>query len=408
MNKMIRHDTGREILNVYKTDQGYLRGICRVTRTGIFLYKNPDGTIRRELRHPDEVFAKDTMDSLKMIPITNLHPTSNEGLVSADTAKALSIGMTGEEVFADGKFVVVPIAITTKDGVDAVETGREELSLGYTFERDETPGEYDGQRYDLAQRSIRYNHLAIVERGRAGVEVRLLRADSGVELTEEESNEHLLLVDQVCDGCGSIFKKRKDDKTTTCEGCGKKLKKQTDGIEPNLGSTMVKINLDGKDFDVDEGLKQTIDVLLASVKSKTAALDATSAERDSLTEQLKVEREKHGDQAINAMIKERVALEKVAHDFLDEPMAAKIGDLSNLDLKKVIVLSVHKDAKLDGRSNEYIDARYDSVVELGKPGSTIESQRKTVNGDQGSKIATDTADNASKAMRERLLNAYKR
>ena len=45
-----------------------------------------------------------------------------------------------------------------------VKDGRSrELSCGYYCDLDETPGEYEGQRYDARQRNIRGNHLALVE-----------------------------------------------------------------------------------------------------------------------------------------------------------------------------------------------------------------------------------------------------
>lgn len=41
----------------YFTDEGYLVDHPIVTSVGIFVYHNPDGSERRELRLPEEVFA---------------------------------------------------------------------------------------------------------------------------------------------------------------------------------------------------------------------------------------------------------------------------------------------------------------------------------------------------------------
>ena len=56
------------------TDEGFLIGVACVTNTGIFPYMLPDGTIRNELRLPEEVFADDSLETLKGKPLTDDHP----------------------------------------------------------------------------------------------------------------------------------------------------------------------------------------------------------------------------------------------------------------------------------------------------------------------------------------------
>ena len=57
-----------------KTTEGYLEGRAIVSNVGVFTYVLPDGTIQRELRPPEEVFAEESINSLKLKPITNDHP----------------------------------------------------------------------------------------------------------------------------------------------------------------------------------------------------------------------------------------------------------------------------------------------------------------------------------------------
>lgn len=57
----------------YFTDEGYLVDHPIVTSVGIFVYHNPDGSERRELRLPEEVFAEKSLASYKGKPIIVTH-----------------------------------------------------------------------------------------------------------------------------------------------------------------------------------------------------------------------------------------------------------------------------------------------------------------------------------------------
>ena len=57
-----------------KTPEGFLIARAPVTSVGVFAYRNADGTPRYELRLPEEVFSEESLNSLKMKPLTLLHP----------------------------------------------------------------------------------------------------------------------------------------------------------------------------------------------------------------------------------------------------------------------------------------------------------------------------------------------
>lgn len=59
--------------DTYFTPEGYLIDNPILTRVGIFEYHNPDGTIRRELRLPEEVFAAESLASYKGKPVILTH-----------------------------------------------------------------------------------------------------------------------------------------------------------------------------------------------------------------------------------------------------------------------------------------------------------------------------------------------
>lgn len=169
---------------VVKTPEGYLRGEVVVSRAGVFKYRNNDGTVRGELRHPDEIFKTDSLETLKMIPITNNHPPE---FVSSTNSHKYQVGYTGEHYDVVDDKVIVSMTVTHQDAIDAILDGKLELSMGYDVSLKEESGTYNSEKYDFKQISPRYNHLAIVEKGRAGSEARF-RFDNACEQIESDSN----------------------------------------------------------------------------------------------------------------------------------------------------------------------------------------------------------------------------
>ena len=152
----------------YFTSEGYLIDRPILTSTGIFEYHNPDGSIRRELRLPEDVFAPESLKTYKGSPIIITH---DAGLVTKDNIREHQIGTILTEGYRSGDDVRAEIIIHDTDGMK--EAGLKELSLGYNLDLDETPGVWNGQKYDAIQRNIRINHLALVREARAGEQARL-------------------------------------------------------------------------------------------------------------------------------------------------------------------------------------------------------------------------------------------
>ena len=179
------------VLVAFRYDRGTLRkpqvlpgGRIRVdahpTRAGVLEYRNPDGSIRREYRPPDEVFRADSLETLVGAPLTDDHPA--EGAVTTSNADALSRGMLIGEPRRDGDFVAATIVVTSAPVIAKMQRGKVELSCGYEVDLDETPGlTPEGERYDAVQRNIKYNHVALVDVGRAGPQARV-RMDAAVQV----------------------------------------------------------------------------------------------------------------------------------------------------------------------------------------------------------------------------------
>ena len=174
-----------EIDKVEATPLGGLRVPARPTRAGIFVYRNGDGSTRRELRAPEEVFNEDSLKSLRGAPVTILHP---EGEVTAANYRQLAVGHVSDVVApdSDGIHVAAPLYIQDAKAVADVNSGAlKELSCGYECDLDPMPGVWQGQPYDASQKRIRYNHVAAgpVGWGRAGASASLrLDASDAIEV----------------------------------------------------------------------------------------------------------------------------------------------------------------------------------------------------------------------------------
>ena len=173
----VRYDRG-EISKVTETPQGGIRVTAAVARVGILTYRNPDGTVRRELRRPEEVFRADSMATLEGAPVTDLHPPE---MVSPANYRKYAAGHVAEgSVRRDGDVLVADLVIQAGDLAGAVlARQRRDISCGYRMDLDETPGVWNGEPYDAEQKNVRQNHVAVGPAGwgRSGARVSL-RLDS--------------------------------------------------------------------------------------------------------------------------------------------------------------------------------------------------------------------------------------
>lgn len=163
------------------TDEGFLRVPGRVARTGIQDYLAselglPGTGIVRVYRPPEEVFDEKSLAGYDGADITLHHP---KGLVTADNYKATSVGVVRGKGVRDDDYVQCDLIVKDAKAIDAVNSGKCELSVGYTAIYDHAPGTCpDGKPYDYVQREIKVNHVAIVDRARAGANARIFDNDT--------------------------------------------------------------------------------------------------------------------------------------------------------------------------------------------------------------------------------------
>ena len=313
-------------IQAIKTDEGFVRDAPIIGRTGILEYQNADGSTRREYRPPQEAFNVDSLASIRGKPITLGH----HGLVSsANYRETKPVGTVISDGRQDGSNIRADVVIYSLDTADR------ELSCGYQTELDETPGvTKDGQHYDAIQRNIRYNHLAIVPRGRAG-------------------NARLNM-----DGNQSIE-------------------------EVETMSTKIKMD-NGIEYEVPAEVKVAYDAMVEKADATKKDLDAMTAKFDSAQaeiEKLKADAEKQ-EADFKAKFDEAVKTTIELREIARKHGVEKADELSNDEIKKAVVTKVHPKLNLDGKSAEYIEVAFDLAKDTEvQHEDAMAEQRKALGGE---------------------------
>lgn len=346
---------------------GFLHAPVRATRTGVLLYRRKDGTISRELKHPEDVFDAESLESLKRVVLTEGHPRKRDGSpldVNTDNVEALQVGHAGDSIEREtvGKWdhPTLSATVTRKDVVDKILNRRmDQVSMGYTTVLVEESGEYLGVPYDRRHTQIRYNHLAVaIPAGRGGPTVNIrLDEDDAVQL--EDSNPE----------------KRKRNRTMlnlTIDGA-------TVSFEDVSLGQIVKSALEKRDAQIDAAKSEA--------KKKADELDATTAKLDQATKDLEAKTkadEEEPDMAsaivevLDVVAKADVALGGIDAKGRAELLATEVPEGSTLTatIRKAVVLKACADESeaLEKKSDAYLEARFDSLVASGTSTSTQSSE----------------------------------
>ncbi len=160
--------------NRYFDENGYLViKDNKIAKAGVFEYlgreisdKLPSGEIYKVFRPWEEL--EKTAKDFEGMPVKFGHEWVEP------SKRDLKIGSISGEVKAEEPYLTADIKIYDKGAIEAITgEGIVDLSPGYSAKYTAEAGEYNGEKYDFTQRDIKYNHLAIVENGRSGKEVRI-------------------------------------------------------------------------------------------------------------------------------------------------------------------------------------------------------------------------------------------
>lgn len=329
-----------------KTAEGFLIARAPATSVGVFAYRNADGTPRYELRLPEEVFADESLASLKMKPLTLLHP---DQAVTPDNIEQLQVGSVGSDIDTDSYRVYIPLAVTKADGIAAVESGSARaLSCGYTCDIEWASGTWMGVHYDCIQRNIRYNHVALVPVARAG-DGNAIRMDGFGELEKLPENYN------------QINEEEMNLKTIHLDGADFQA-------EPQVIAALDKAQ--NRADAAEKELEQLRTDSKAAADKLASEKSAVEAERDTLKERLDA-MEKEMPSKISEAVKDRL-------DIVGKATAAGVevrDDMAEMDIKKAVILKQFPSAQLDGKDESYVSARFDCACELVKAEAENKSRK---------------------------------
>lgn len=341
---------------------GWLRASAALTRTGVFSYRNEDGSVRRELRPPQEVFRADLMPLYAGLPLTVGHP---DVFLDVLTTRAHQVGSISSPRREADK-LVADLLITDLPAIEQVQRGVRQISVGYEAELDPTPGVWMGQPYDAVQRRITPNHIAIVASGRAGPEcaIRLDQGDTMLELTID-GNSVTMSPEMFASVLSAL------------------------GMDPANPPQTLELCYGPQDPAAAPTMDKAPAPAAPAPAAKADSLDALQARLDSLQAQLAL---RPDETKIRESVRNRIKLESVA-----EAHGVKFDSAMSDDLLRAAVVKQLEGVDVSTKSSAYIEARYDSAIEAR---SASEAQVRQV---AKSTTAPDTAkriDEALKAKRD--------
>lgn len=195
----IRYDVGG-LRPVRRMPDGRVVVDAYFTRAGVFPYTRKDGSVERELRLPEHVFDRASMQSFANLPVTNDHP--DVGLLDSRTARSYAVGATGDSVTRDGERMRGQIVVWDAKTIAEMDAGKLQISNGYTCDLVRSPGVHPQYgAYDSIQTNIVGNHSAIVADGRAGPVIRArMDASSAVMSPKDPSACAMYGVEATDDG----------------------------------------------------------------------------------------------------------------------------------------------------------------------------------------------------------------
>lgn len=194
-----------------------------LSKEGVFHYRGaqitlPDGSKPPDLNQLYPVYRpaeelEASIDTFKLIPWVDEHTMlGGEDMGMTPAEKKGVSGVVGEDVYFKDGVLFGNIKVFSEKFARQIENGKKELSLGYRCSYEYSPGTWSGQHYDYIQRDLKGNHLALVDKGRMGADVRVM-----------DSDDTSIHYDEIVFSCDSLQENKKMSLKELLENAAKQM-----------------------------------------------------------------------------------------------------------------------------------------------------------------------------------------
>lgn len=358
-----------------RTPEGFLRVKGRVARSGIQRYygyelglKDKPYKLVSLYRPKDVVLSDDVCKMFKGVDITNNHP---ENFVNSNNYRNLTSGVVLSDAYRDPEndnFIMCDMLIKDAETIKALESGKAQLSVGYSNEIDMTPGKTpEGEQYDAKVSKITMvNHVALVSRARAGIDARVIDAVGGKMAILKLSDTEIEL---------------------------------DDSIAKQIQSHIDEINAEKEDA-------------LKEVETKDAELGELTAKIQDLQDELE---EAHSlvmtDEAMQQAFKLKEKLINDARKIAGEKFTCEAFD--SLEIMKAAIEGSGCTVDLEDKSEDFITGFFNAAVANSDSNSVSKSHKAVAKamvdacGKKGEDDDPDDRKSAEQKEKERIGNAFK-
>jgi hypothetical protein len=310
---------------------GQMLADCAIARTGILSYaarelgsmfsdKDPNSLVR-VAQLSDDLFAEETLEKFRCAPVTIGHPLADVDTVNM---KELGVGTLEGKPFQDGDRLAASLVLNDAAAIDLVNQGTQELSVRAYYELTRVD---DSADYDAVRTIKTVNHVAIVDRGRAGSTCRISDSEDG--LVEEVQIAVLEVVEAPVEAVEEVVEQVVP---TTPEEHKEAVVETIEAVvDPSKG-------------ELDAALEE-----IAALKEAAVKLEA---ELDAAKEKVL------SDEAIEALVQERLEFRSVVAKLSD----MDISGMSVIDAKRAVVAE-QTGMQMDDRDEVYVQTRFDILLE---------------------------------------------
>ena len=368
---------------------GYLHASnVPIARVGVFPYRHADGSWTNEAKLPEDILSDSTVESANNKPVTNDHPIDDGANVLVDKSNSSQYvkGFTADNAHVEGDTLKVGLTIMDPKLINAVQNGKQELSIGFQTDVEPVSGEYNGAKYDSVQRNIQINHVAVVDRAREGHNIRITGDSAEMVVNDNPGKEKQMPEDKkknsVVDDADNTTSSSSSSSSSTSSSDDKDkqiadLKQQVKDLQAQLASKNSNSNSQDDSDDDDKDSKS---------KSKS---DSVDAEIEKLKEERDMYKSKVEGDSFNTTIDERIDLIDDAKKILGD--SYDFHGKSNHDIKVAAIKKADSTIKVDGMDDSFINGVY-AVIKNRKPGVVGYPRQETL-----SDAADDTVNKAKQA-----------